>query len=1094
MHLSSITMKGFKSFPDRTRLEFAPGVSVIVGPNGSGKSNVTDAVLWALGEQSPLAVRGQTMQDVIFSGSSGLGSRAGAEVEVVIDDAERALGTEFSQLAIVRRLDRSGEGEYRMNGARCRLVDVLEALSDTGLGKEMHSVVSQGRVEAVVHSSARERRLLIEEAAGLGKHRRRRRRAELKLRRTSDNLARALDVEREARGRLRPLKRQAEAAEVQARIERQSLEAKLELARDDARGTAAALARAESDARGARSRREAAEGGLDAVRARREEAERSFAGAARAREELSRRHFAATSAADRVELRLERVRALATQAATGARRAAEELRRLATPGADATGSPGAPDDRIGEIERQLQALDAAGDVARAGPDAELERLRAERSEADARHAAAVSAAAERAAARSAADGDVESARSARRAAASALEEARSVAARAAAEVEAVEQLARGAAAAPGSAGALAGHLDVEPGYELALAAALGPRLRAGLARDRSEGAAILDATPGAALLVLGTPAPYDGDHRDAREPPAPGAERLADRVVAGPAARAAADRLLVDVWVVESLETLPASFRGVAVTRSGRALLAGAGELRQAAPGAEDALLERLGRRRDLERAAADAREHARAAEERDADAAAALAGAERARDEAAEASLLADRDRDRADEAVDAAGRAMIRREAQLDESAAIRRAELTAELRAERRVAERAERERAARDERRARLTARVDGEEALAEAARAAAPAIGAALEAITAHRESLHAQLAADEASGARAGETLRECAREEAEVQAELREAGEVVTRAEVDAQRARDAAAETTHDVELLEERLRAHGPGAPGASGGARLTDERRAELAGRIARLAQRSERLGPVNPLAKAEYEDAVARVEELEAQRRDLETALAELEGIVAETDRRIRERFESTFAATARNFEEVVEELFPGGRGRLRLAAEPRPRPVLGDEGEAAGADSPGAMEAEDATDVPEAETEPDPAEPGVEVEVTPAGKSMRRLSLMSGGERSLVALAFLFAVFLARPCPFYVLDEVEAALDDPNIDRFLRLVRRCSERAQFIVVTHQRRTMDAADRLYGVSMGADGVSKVVSRRLSREAGAAGTDSSAEEAA
>ena len=157
MHLRSITMKGFKSFPDRTRLEFAEGVSVIVGPNGSGKSNVTDAVLWALGEQSPLAVRGQTMQDVIFSGGVGFPSRTAAEVEVVIDDSERELGTEFSELSITRRLDRSGDGEYRLNGARCRLVDVLEALSDTGLGKEMHSVVSQGRVESVIHSSARER-------------------------------------------------------------------------------------------------------------------------------------------------------------------------------------------------------------------------------------------------------------------------------------------------------------------------------------------------------------------------------------------------------------------------------------------------------------------------------------------------------------------------------------------------------------------------------------------------------------------------------------------------------------------------------------------------------------------------------------------------------------------------------------------------------------------------------------------------------------------------------------------------------------------------------------------------------------------------
>src|ERR687894_792936 len=232
MHLRSISMKGFKSFPNRTKLEFGTGVSVVVGPNGSGKSNITDAVLWALGEQSPLAVRGSTMQDVIFAGGHGIPSRNAAEVEVVIDNGDGGLPSEFSEISITRKLDRSGEGEYRLNGARCRLVDVIDALSDTGLGKEMHSVVSQGRVEAIIHSKPRDRRMLIEEAAGRGKHRKRRRGAQLKLERTAANIARALDVEREARSRLRPLKRQAEAAELHARLERQSLEARMELARD----------------------------------------------------------------------------------------------------------------------------------------------------------------------------------------------------------------------------------------------------------------------------------------------------------------------------------------------------------------------------------------------------------------------------------------------------------------------------------------------------------------------------------------------------------------------------------------------------------------------------------------------------------------------------------------------------------------------------------------------------------------------------------------------------------------------------------------------------------------------------------------------
>src|SRR5436309_3093535 len=277
MHLRSLTLKGFKSFPNRTRLEFGPGVAVIIGPNGSGKSNITDAVLWALGEQSPLAIRGQTMQDVIFAGGHGVASRNEAEVEVVIDNSGGGLNSAFSDISITRFLTKDGDSGYRLNGARCRLIDIAEVLSDSGLGKEMHSVVSQGRVEAIIHSKPRDRRLLIEEAAGLGKHRRRRRRAQLKLERTQANLSRALDVEREARSRLRPLKRQAEAAELHARIERQSLEARLELARDALGRAERDLAAAEQTATAARAGRDEAERLLSEVAGRRQRAEEDFA-------------------------------------------------------------------------------------------------------------------------------------------------------------------------------------------------------------------------------------------------------------------------------------------------------------------------------------------------------------------------------------------------------------------------------------------------------------------------------------------------------------------------------------------------------------------------------------------------------------------------------------------------------------------------------------------------------------------------------------------------------------------------------------------------------------------------------------------------
>ena len=263
MYLRSIEMKGFKSFPERARLEFSPGVSVIVGPNGSGKSNITDAVLWALGEQSPGAIRGASMQDVISAGGKGVGQRRAAEVEVVIDNSEGRAATEFSEIAVQRTLDRSGDGVYRLNGARCRLVDVVEVLSDTNLGREMHSVISQGRVESIIHSKPRERRLLIEEAAGLGKHRKRRRRAELKLRAARDNLDRALDLEREARARLRPLKRQAQAAELGARIEREELGLRGQLVAEELRfgaDRAAAAEKAAAEARGAAGRAREAPG------------------------------------------------------------------------------------------------------------------------------------------------------------------------------------------------------------------------------------------------------------------------------------------------------------------------------------------------------------------------------------------------------------------------------------------------------------------------------------------------------------------------------------------------------------------------------------------------------------------------------------------------------------------------------------------------------------------------------------------------------------------------------------------------------------------------------------------------------------------
>ena len=446
MHLRSISMKGFKSFPTRTKLEFGTGVSVIVGPNGSGKSNITDAVLWALGEQSPLAVRGQSMKDVIFAGGArreGRERRRGRG-----RDRQRATARstiDFSEISIVRKLERDGEGEYRLNGARCRLVDVVEVLSDSGLGKEMHSVVSQGKVEQIVLSRPRERRLLIEEAAGLGKHRKRRRRAQLKLERTEENLSRALDVEREARSRLRPLKRQAEAAELHERLERQTLEARYSLSRDAARERPAGAGRG-GGARADRARPSATRpSGCSARwRRRREQAEEAFAapdarprapagaavrgalGGERIAMRLERVREQAVAARERRERRLRQVEVLEQQAAADADLAAEEER---------------PEDRIAAIERELAELDAGREQRLerelAGLERELERARGSG------WPSWRQAAAERRSALEAAEQAAEAARAARRDAERAAEAARARAAEVGAELAAVNQFVRG---------------------------------------------------------------------------------------------------------------------------------------------------------------------------------------------------------------------------------------------------------------------------------------------------------------------------------------------------------------------------------------------------------------------------------------------------------------------------------------------------------------------------------------------------------------------------------------------------------------------------------------------------------------------------
>jgi chromosome segregation protein len=638
MRLKSLTLKGFKSFPDRTQLDFGPGVSVVVGPNGSGKSNVTDAVLWAMGEQSPLAVRGQSMQDVIFGGGRGVQARSAAEVEIVLDNSDGTVDLPLGEISIVRRLDRTGEGGYRLNGARCRLTDVIEVLSDTGLGKETHSVVSQGRVEAIVTSKPRERRLLIEEAAGLGKHRKRRRRAQLKLERTQENLDRALDVEREARGRLRPLKRQAEAAELHERLERQMLQARWELAREALRACGIELDGAEAEVKEARTARAEIEERLQAVVQRRGKAERALAERAERHDALARRVYDARSARERLGLRAEQADASAQALARRIERVKLELSALGGAGAQTTGAgdrneqdgtTGASEERIAALEAELAEIESTRERE---IEREIEDLESAREREVARVAELEGKLAEAHAARTRTDELAEEARERLRVAERQAQDRRREAARVDAELAVANQFLRSHVhvgdGEEDSPKALSEELRVRDGYELALAAALGGRLSAALVRDVAGAEALLDrAGPdgGSALLTdLGLGGGSGEQPREVSagegEPPVAGAEKLLDLVNGPQAVMELAERLLTNAWVVERLEDLQPGFGGIAATPTGRVWFAAWGEVRQLTEGGAERVLARRNERDRLieaSDAAAQAEQAARAASER---------------------------------------------------------------------------------------------------------------------------------------------------------------------------------------------------------------------------------------------------------------------------------------------------------------------------------------------------------------------------------------------------------------------------------------------------------------------------------------------
>jgi chromosome segregation protein len=1147
MHLRSIKLRGFKSFPDAVEVKLEPGVAVVVGPNGSGKSNVADGIVWAAGSLTPSALRAEKPDDVLFAGGGSRSPADHCEVELVFDNTDGGFGPEldFAELSIARRLVRGGEGQYLVNRAPVRRTDLVELLADVGLGGSMHSIVSQGKVDAVLASRPEDRRALVEEAAGLGKFKQRKHRAELKLARVAIQVDRARDVEDEVRKRLRPLALQATAAE---RAERLAVEiaalrvrlAVLELQaigerRDEAddRRQAAALARRSTQEK------------LSALLAERERAEEELSDAAGRREAALGALYRLQGATERLELRTETAAALdaglaedvaeALRAAQGstdaavraleqaAREAAVAAREAAQASGQASERARLAHARSATLERSLAAgaeerLRALGRD-RASLETELAAAVAGGSETG-RRVAAAGAVRERLLARADAAGmltaalrdDLAIARTAaarglaspeeleraadtaRAAARTAAGDRDDLAERARAARERLTSLERAIAEREGVAPAarvLAGsgarlvlaEVEAEPGAEHAVAAALGHRASALLAAD---GPTALDLAEQARAAGLGSLVVLVG--RDPRE--------------------------LVDELPVVALTRLLEVERA-SVTEEGFGYDPARGELWYAGAAAEAVLLEMESRRRELAdevdeldgraRAAVETATSAATAAEEAEDALASIAGLRgKSADpvllgRAAALALELDRGIARASAVAENIASTLAAHAAAAGERASSLGAELGRlgglEAVAQRELADATSRAQAAEL-----VAARLGGggeaapsavelgrEQLAAEAAAALELADAAAAEARAAGDRARAAEAALVErsprapaadpdllerlsaAAGALVGGVRRAtalAARYEAPVRARadagsLR-AGELGTElrrlgaAEVDLRREADEAGERLTAVEVALARLDAE------AEEAVRRRDEALAvlgeepepatavsegsadELRARAERLETRREALGKVNPLAKEEYEAEKERLDELSAQRVDLEESLAELERLRDDLADTVERRFTETFAAVQTNFEEVAATLFPGGEGRLRFV-----------------------------------QTEDEDGEVGIEVELRPAGKRITRLSLLSGGEKALGAISFLFALFLARPCPFYLLDEVEAALDDTNIARFVELLRRYADRAQFVVITHQKRTMEAADVLYGVTMGGDGVSQIVSRRLPR---------------
>lgn len=1174
MYLKSLTLKGFKSFADRTQMAFDPGLTVVVGPNGSGKSNVSDAILWVLGEQSAKQLRGQAMEDVIFSGSSARGAVGVAEVTLVLDNSDHTLPIDFSEVGITRRMYRSGESEYLINGAPSRLMDVQDILHDSGLGKDTHSIISQGKLDSILSSRPEERRALIEEAADISKHRRRKERSQRKLASMDDNLSRAKLLSRELARQLRPLERQVDKAQRARALEDELKGLTTQLAVDDLRRLQEGYARLQARGKEADAAIELAQyqhaeksreleklqslleqkglfvgdlgeqrrrmqdllGRMDSdMRLLEEKGKNMVARLSDMRMQLSSMRTQRAEAVeehDRVESDLSdaRVRerdlreqvdelSRASHEAAGRRRSLdEELSRIT---ADERAARAEADretlayakleDQVGnaQVEDQmfatrLEQLQESADTAEEAL-AERER-RAELLEDELERSREGSERLDREISRR--SEELERAREAEREARSALSSARATleALRAVdADVEKTSPLV--AALAEGADGGvecrLADLIDADASVEGLVEQLLGDDLAALVVADAesarvlAERALGLSDAGGSATIVSRSAAAAPRGEKDA-----PG-EPLVARLRAADDARPLLEALLGDVRLVgDVVEAVRAHERApwnTYVTPEGAAMLPD-GRLRVgAAPTGETGALERKRRIRALDEGMEGLEESFSAAEE-DVDL------AEEALAEAREGAVSAKGDVARLTAELSSAQSERGRLEAQLagfisERAQVVKRREASAERAAEareqiegHRAAARAARERA--DALASELSEKNDAhQEAIAAQGKASRALSNARLElAMTSERRAnletrerelsrrvreLGERIGATE-RGSRALEVVRlrvdplheryEALHEraiewaarlkdraslaEADSESLKRTIGDAraaVSAAADELERAREDASEVKVDLGKLEVQVE----GAINAitATGAVLDEalqipepEDRDAAERRVAELRRQLESIGPVNAVAMDEYTRLKERADYIDEQVADLESARVSLRKITAAIDRKMRARFLSVFEQVNENFSEIFSLLFPGGQAHIEM-------------------------------------TDPDnPSETGVEIVAQPRGKRIAKMMLMSGGEKSLTALALLFAVYKVRTVPFYVFDEVEAALDDSNLSKLLDAIERLKESTQLIVISHQRRTMEQADVLYGVSMQADGVSRVVSQRLDRQTG------------